>query len=194
MVIKNEIEAQMIIHKLTVVDGFECINVVDKVDYKRLASMNGEIQAPTWTSIEVRRVAADHKSRCLSSDFPWLGGYIIIMRDRARLVLDGFWGECGEVLSLSTTDNVHLHLLNVTRTIDALDEEKSTITRFPSTGAIMRIDTYSFRAATLTGVDIFRLPLHTSPIFVSDRFVESVANAGLQGLGFKRVWSDSDNK
>lgn len=111
------------------------------------------------------------------------------MRRTAVNALRDILDASGEVLPLSTDDGVELFVLNA-RVIDALDEAKSSIMRFPGTNRIMRIKTVAFIASSIDDdVDVFRLPHRASPTYVSQRFVDRVKAAGLRGLEFKKVWS-----
>ena len=85
-------------------------------------------------------------------------------------------------------DGIELFVLNV-RAVDALDEERSNIMRFPGSDRIMRIASIEFRSALLGGLDIFRLPHRASSTYVSRRFVDRVNDAGLRGFDFNKVWS-----
>jgi hypothetical protein len=133
----------------------------------------------------MRRVRMDERSGFKPSDFPWLGSDVLVMRPRAVLALRPMLEAHGEILPLATDDDVKLFALNVTRVLDALDQEKSSILRIPGTNRIMDIKKAVFRDELLQGVDIFRLPHRASPTYVSQRFVDAVAAAGLEGLEFK---------
>jgi hypothetical protein len=111
-------------------DGFEWINTIDGSDYEVFYSFDGSLLASSWKPVAVKRVRMDEQSEFKASDFPWLGGHIIIMRGRARLALNDFWMNNGELLPLSTTDGVKLCVLNVTKVLNVLDEEKSEIIKF----------------------------------------------------------------
>jgi hypothetical protein len=82
-----------------------------------------------------------------------------------------------------------LHIYNVTRVINALDESASTLMRFPD-GRVMHIQKHVFDAERLPDVDCFKVPqLRVSPVFLSQRFVDAWAAARLRGLDFHQVWS-----
>jgi hypothetical protein len=88
-----------------------------------------------------------------------------------------------EILPLSTDDGVELFVLNV-RVIDALDDVRSSIMRFPD-GRIMRVSKASFVGERIPdGVNLFRLPHRISSTYVSERFVDAYTNAGLRGFVF----------
>jgi hypothetical protein len=177
-----------VFYKPSVGKDYEWINTEDADDYEVFIGFDGSPRAAGWRPVRVRRVRMDERSGFEPSDFPWLGGHVLIMRARSVLALRPLLEKHGEVLPLATDDQVRLFALNVTTVIDALDEQKSTILRFPGSGRIMEVSRPVFRENLLQGVDIFRLPgLRPSPIYVGRRFVDMVEAAGLEGLEFKAL-------
>jgi hypothetical protein len=172
-------------------EGYEWINTLDPSDYEKLSSFDGSPRAADWKPVAVRRVRADERQPGLASDFPWLGSHALIMRKRAVVALRGMFEAHGELLPLVTSDEVKLVVFNVTTVLDALDEERSSVERFPSTQRIMRIKKVAFRPTLVRGVDVFRLPHRMSATYVSRRFVDAANAAGLVGLDFNQVWSEA---
>jgi hypothetical protein len=113
------------------------------------------------------------------------------MRRRAVEGLRPMLEAHGEVLPLATDDESELFVLNVTTVLDALDDDRSIVERFPGSDRIMRIKKVAFRPAIVRDVDIFRLPHRASPTYVSRRFVDAFNNAALVGLDFSLVWSEA---
>jgi hypothetical protein len=179
------------IYEPLVHEGYEWINAIDPSDYETFSSFDGSPRAMSWKPVKVRRVRADKRQAFIPSDFPWLGSDTLIMRRRAVEALRSLLEAHGEVLPLATEDGVELFVLNVTTILDALDEELSSIVRFPGTQRIMRIKKVALHPTRLRGVDIFRLPHRVSPTYVSRGFVDAVNEAGLVGLDFNQVWSES---
>lgn len=167
--------------------GYEWINCVNDADYEVFWGLDGTPRASDWRPVRVRRVRADHRQPFNPSDFPWLGAHALVMRRAAVDALGELLVASGEVLPLETDDGVELFVLNATRVVDALDEGRSEITRFPGSGRIMRIKSIAFKTELLRGIDIFRLPHRASATYVSDRVVKIVAAAGLRGLEFKNA-------
>ena len=91
----------------------------------------------------------------------------------------------GEILPLNCKDAT-LAMYNPTRVIDALDEAKSTITRFRD-GRIMMIKRHVFHRDKIANVDVFKLPMRASDTYVSQRFVDLWMSHGLKGLAFEHV-------
>jgi hypothetical protein len=177
-----------VIYQPVVAEGYEWVNTVSDEDYEVFLRFDGQPRGPTWQPVPVRRVRADDRQACHASDFPWLGEHALIMRRSAVEALRDILETNGEVLPLFTGDGVELYVLNA-RTIDALDETRSALTKFPGTNRIMRIKRVAFDESKVRGIDIFRLPHRASPTYVSQRFVDRVRDAGLRGLVFTKVWS-----
>jgi hypothetical protein len=173
----------MTIYRPMVAEGFEWVNAVRPADYEVFLSFDGKPRASTWEPLPFRRVRPDARSKFLPSDFPWLGGHALVMRRSAVDALRDLLDANGEVLPLSTTDGVELFVLNA-RVVDALDEARSSLRRFPSSGRIMSIDKPVFVPSAIEGRDLFRLPHRAMPTYVSERFVERVREAGLKGIDF----------
>jgi hypothetical protein len=175
------------IYEPLVAEGYEWINCCDDADYEVFWSFDGSPRAPGWKPVKVRRVRADDRQAFNPSDFPWLGAHALIMRRKPVEALRKMLASGGEVLPLATDDGTDLSVLNVTRVLDAIDEQRSDILRFPGSGRIMRIQSIAFLEPIVRGVDIFRLPHRASPTYVSERFVKAVQDAGLRGLEFNQV-------
>ncbi len=170
--------------------GFEWINAVDDADYETFLALDGTSQSENWRPVRVRRVRADEHQDCRESDFPWLGSHVLVLRERTLLVLGKLIEQFAEVLPLETDDGTKLSAINVRCVKDALDVERSTVIRFPSTGRIMRVTRPCFREPAIRGLDLFRLPFRASPTYLSQQFVDLATEAGLTGLDFHQVWPE----
>jgi hypothetical protein len=141
----------------------------------------------SWESplVEVVRDAKQNKD-LLPGDFPSLGGHAPTFSQNAVEVLGDFLSEAGQVLPLRSDEGVYF-VVNVTKVVDALDEEASEIKRFPD-GRIMRIVRHQFKPDRLHGIAMFKLPqapqMYT---YVTDQFVERVRDAGLTGFQFREA-------
>lgn len=113
-----------------------------------------------------------------------------VLRARALDVLgDLLQGRC-ELLPLHVEGDADLHMVNVTRLSDALDEERSELDLFGD-GRVMDIDRHAFRPERLAGETIFRVAQAPDLWdYVTDAVRGRVENAGLTGfLWDRRVWS-----
>jgi hypothetical protein len=178
----------MIIYEPIVADNYEWLNCDDGKDYEVFAQFDGSPRAGQWKPVKVLRVRADHRQGFNPSDFPWLGSDVLVMRRRAVEALRDILDAHGEILPLATDDGVELFAFNA-RMVDALDEARSTVERFPDSNRIMWIKKVEFIESAIRGLDMFRLPRRSSPTYVSQRFVDRVNAAGLVGLEFDKVWS-----
>jgi hypothetical protein len=176
------------IYEPLVAAGYEWINICRDEDYETLLALNGERLGAKWTPVKVRLVRADGRHEFRSSDFPWLGRHALVMRRTAVDALRELLEAHGEILPLATLDGVELYVFNC-GVVDALNEELSSVVRFPGSSRIMTISRVSFVPDAVRGVDIFRLPHRASSTYVSQRFVEHVNAAGLRGLEFTSAWT-----
>lgn len=177
----------MVIFEPCVDEGYEWINAYHDQDYEVFRTFNGQPRASTWEPIKVRRVRADKNHDFKPSDFPWLSAYALIMRRRAVEALRDILEANGEILPLATDDGVELFVFNA-RVVDALNEKQSSIEYLPGTNEIVWFNKISFSTSKIQGLDLFRLPLRAGSTYVSERFVNRVKEAGLEGLVFDQVW------
>jgi hypothetical protein len=178
-----------VVYEPLVAEGYEWVMPIDEQDHEVFVQFDGQPRRSTWKPVPVRRVRADERQAFNPSDFPWLGSHALIMRRAAVDALRDLLDASGEVLPLSTDDGVELFVLNA-RVVDALDEAKSSLIKFPGTNRIMYIKKVAFDAAAIEGRDVFRLPHRGSPTYVGERFIDRVEAAGLRGLVFNEVWSE----
>ena len=79
-------------------------------------------------------------------------------------------------------------LANVIRVVDALDEANSDVQRFED-GRVMDVERYAFHPEKLKGLTIFKLPqFRRGRVYVTERFVDRVREAGLKGFRFELLW------
>ena len=169
-------------------EGYEFLNCQNSDDYEVFHQLDGSPRADQWKPVEVLRVRADGGRKFNPSDFPWLFSDVLVMRRRAVDALRDILDAHGEILPLATDDDVELFAFN-SLTVDALDEARSTVERFPDSNEIMWIKKIAFIETAIHGLDIFRLPGRASATYVSERFVDRVNAAGLVGLDFETVWA-----
>jgi hypothetical protein len=95
----------------------------------------------------------------------------------------------GEFLEMKY-GNESVYAFNVTNVIDVLDENKSEVKRFKSSGRIMSIERYEFIPHLLEDQVIFKIPQQKVRIYVTDKFVKRVNEHGLVGLEFVERWNN----
>jgi hypothetical protein len=124
------------------------------------------------------------------SDFPSVARHIPIFSVRAYKALSDLLDGQGQPFAISTGHEDYL-LFNVTRVVDALDEESSEVKKFKSSGRIMDILTHSFHPKRLVGLTIFKIPqVSLMNVYVTDAFKERVQRSNLVGFSFSLVWTD----
>jgi len=105
---------------------------------------NGSSLNAYWRPIKFRRITEDpDNGKALKpSDFPWFENHALVMRKKAYDSLLDIFVKNGEVLPLETDDNVKLFVFN-SQVIDALDENRSTLKRYPDSQKIMHIEKHN---------------------------------------------------
>jgi hypothetical protein len=163
--------------------GIYYVNSENIVEFNR--RFDGSPLKRTWTGKEGFRFAPYNLPK---GDTPGLSSHIPVFSPRAVEILAELLENGGELLPI-ICEHEEYFLFNVTRVIDALDEDASQLVRFDD-GGILDIDRYSFKENKLTGVNIFKLPQKPlSYPYVTDAFVRRVEDSGLKGFEFRIVWS-----
>lgn len=145
---------------------------------------NGQSMKRWWRGTERFRFVP---SALPKVDAPYFDPSIPVFTPRAARVLDDLLVGAGELLPIKC-QGYDYHLFNVTKLVDALDEDNCAVHRFKS-GRIMYIKEYSFFEKKLAGVRVFKLtqePL--GRVYVTDPFVERVKFHGLTGFVFPLIW------
>jgi len=166
----------------------ECrwLTLVSESDFRVLSDLNEGPIGAAWEPLPAEWIEDDLNAGKPKCDFPTLGTTPTFSQRAVDKLLD-LLVENGELLPLGLTDERYF-VYNATRQVNALDEDRSELVRF-SSGRIMDIKRYAFRPEQLQSATIFRLPQVRGAVFVTDRFVERVAEAGLTGFDFAEVWS-----
>lgn len=157
-------------------------------DLARL-SFDGATQAQNWTPVEVEWILDEPgDARRDTTDSPNLVPGVPVLSARAARALRPHLVNIGELLPLSHKTDEYF-ALNVTSVVDALDEARSDLTRFGSTGRIMLVRVFAFHQQAVASQTVFKdRRLALSKVFVTDPFVKAVAQARLTGFVFRRVW------
>jgi hypothetical protein len=114
----------------------------------------------------------------------------MVLSRRALDVLLPNIGTLGQVLPLAF-EEAEYAFFNITNVVNALDESRSELEHFPSTGRLSRVLRYAFKPEAVRDQLIFKIPQQPGGFaFVTDRFVDIVKANGLTGFGFKLMWTD----
>lgn len=168
--------------------GYEWALPVDDGDHEKLWALDATPRSATWRPMPVERLTVDEDGDPLvEADLPWLGGHVLVLRERAAEALSPLLGPYGEFLPLSCPD-IPLWLFHNMTVVDALDEDRSSIVRFDD-GDILEVTRHEFRAGEVAGLPVFKVPqLLRGPLFLGESFAAALATAGLTGPVLKQVW------
>ncbi len=178
------------VYEFSVVEGYEWVRPIAEEDFELFRQFDGTPCLDRWRPIPVGLVKEDeHGQRFAPSEFPWLGEHAPIMKPSAAACIRGCVpGDEAELLPL-LCEEVELTLLNPLRVVDALDLERSTMVRYPSSGRIMTVKSLVFEAVKIDGLTVFRVPeLLRTAVFVTGPLVDAVTDAGFEGVGFNLLW------
>jgi len=117
---------------------------------------------------------------------------MLLLRQRAADALGRMLEGYGELLPLICREGDPLWTFNVTRLVDALDEQRSDVLLSADSKKILRVKAPVFRTERLTGIHLFKLSqMPRGLIYVTEPFVASVKSHGLRGIAFTQVWAPS---
>ena len=172
------------------IDGFEWVQPAKERDFDAIYQLDGSSRAGGWTPIPMRRLEHldDQGPRLRRADIPWLGQHALVMRREALEAVRDVLNPAGEFLELHLADTPdRMWLFNVCRVVDALDEPGSDLVRFPSSGRVMKVDRYKFRADVIDEEIAFRVP-QLQTLFFTNHAVEAFQASNLSGIALKQLW------
>ncbi|MDX2273167.1 MAG: hypothetical protein NW237_14630 [Cyanobacteriota bacterium] len=171
-------------YRSLVVGSGEKLNKVSKF-------LSGNPVLGIWEPVPVQLVSDLDKPPRLISDFPGLSG-MPAFTEKAVEALGEVLEMNGELLPLES-DNGTFYLYNTTTIVDALDEEKSSLSKNQN-GLVYYIKKYYFIPQKVSQLTIFKtvqIP-HDSYPCVTDQFVNIVERARLTGFLFRKIWSSDE--
>lgn len=174
------------------VEGYRWLTTVVAEHLERLSFEGVPVRQP-WTPPAMEWILDQEGDIGLAvSDCPTLTPGAVVLSARAVTGLGALLEPYGELLPLAHPQHKYF-ALNVTHVIDALDEATSSVVRFPSSGRIMTVQLYSFKPEALTDEFLFKESrlVRLNP-FVTKDFVDRVAELGLTGFAFRKVWSNEN--
>jgi hypothetical protein len=174
------------VYKAIAVAGFEWLLPVVSEDSRKLR-FDGTPCAASWVPVSVARLRVWEDGRPLEpGDFPSGCGFVVSRA--AKDLLGPDMENAGELLALNCPDG-EFWTLNVTRLVDALDEDKSKVLRSSETNRILMVNQHYFHADRL-GPEIFKLSqTPRGLIYFTESFVDRVKSTSLKGFDFKLVWA-----
>jgi hypothetical protein len=148
-------------------------------------AFDGRSLAPSWTALRMK-VADQDENSAEFGDYALLGTVPVFSAAAVDALLD-LLRPNGELLPVRYSHREYM-AYNVTRVIDALDEQQSSLIRL-TTGRIMSINKYVFDGELLINASIFKIPQQPlAYVFVSDVFVNRVQEKHLTGFSFRPTW------
>lgn len=113
---------------------------------------------------------------------------LLLLSERAIAAFGPMLTDAGYFFSTRLTATTRYKLFICQRQIDALDQERSELTRFDD-GGVWNVLRHELDDDLLQGMDVLRLKHLRARFFVSDRFVAVAKAHGLTGFVFTEVWS-----
>lgn len=183
-------------HKITIYrlgsqeEGEYC-HPVDDVDWDYLTDFFAHRRAASeWKPIRVHLLKhGDRGERATPVDAPWIAVHLLILKPRARLVMERFLLDYGAwKLHVECSSATNIAMFSPARVRGYLDEENSTIERFDD-GRILSIDKHVFMRTPPPAAFFAIDELRVGSMFVSQEFVDLWTRHGLTGLTFTPIWS-----
>jgi hypothetical protein len=136
----------------------------------------------------------DEGAELAYSDFPWLTGNLPAFTRPAHEALAPLLDAAGRPIKLTSSNGEELVGLHVDVILDALDWDRSEITRFTS-GRLMEIDSHVFRPEVIGSTPIFRLAEieRAGWTYVSQEYVDAVEMTGFPGAEFELLWTTENS-
>lgn len=166
-------------------ERYTALGMVHEPDIQISFSFNGNPLGARWSQFRVSAITEEFGITTVG-DFTTLGT-IPVFSERAVTVLGDFLTQNGELLPLEYPEAKTAYFaFNVTRIIDALDRER-TVAQWFDNDRIMVAERYAFHAERLRDAKIFKIPQST-PVFITDSFVQRLQGSGLEGFAPVEVW------
>lgn len=157
----------------------------------RLVKARGHAATAAWQPLHLELVPVlgeeDAADPPVLTDCPYLGAVQLLLSARARDALAPLLEPEGEFLPAKAAFGDYW-IYNGLRSLEALDEARSAIERFPD-GDIKHITRHELRPEIIGQHAIFHLHGKTGIYYATDRLAAAVERAGLTGFVFTEVWS-----
>lgn len=166
------------------------IDFVDADRRREIREVRGPRGEGDWIppEVEVLVEPEDLPPQWVRADNAYFSNFHLMLSARAVAALRPLIGPHGEFLPVAADFGAYA-IFNCFIEIDALDQEHTEGSRFPSSGRFMEIFRYALHADRLVDPPpIFRL-LDRAPLFVTDTFRAAVEQHRLTGFVFQPIWS-----
>jgi hypothetical protein len=141
--------------------------------------------------IRLTPTARNGLSPFIPTDCPYFSPLLksVLLSQRAIDVFGPLLDGAGQMFrTVQRQTETRYTILYVRRQVDALDEDRSEVERFETSGRIADIIRAEFQAERLRDAPIFRLP-RGGKVFVTDAIADAVQRHGLTGFKLTEVWS-----
>ncbi|WP_181739196.1 imm11 family protein [Thermoactinomyces mirandus] len=146
-----------------------------------------ESRTPIWKPIRLKESEIDKNKSNPLPDCLVILGDVPIFSERGKSQVESHLSDYGEFLPF-ISEFGSFYAFHLLEQINALDEEKSEVLRFKSSGRIKRITNYVFKPDQIANRLLFKIPQHPTILFVTDEFVSLIHGSGLQGFDFELLW------
>lgn len=162
------------------------------LDFTRLAAL-GQSVAARWSPLEFGPPIPsdeDFPGVLPTGDFIALGVSELALGSSAMSAVGMLMSRYGELLPVQPIGRAAaLYWFHCTTLIDAMDEERSVMTRF-SDGKVMSVQRLWVHPEKLRDAMLFHIPQNGSFLLCTDTFKQHIEALGLTGLRFTLKWSD----
>lgn len=152
----------------------------------------GRVKGSEWTQTSLAatwRPPPTEGRVALYNDFPCINLTFPAFSRRAIQVLGLMLSDNGELLPLDAHLDEPYYFYNITRISDSLDVQRSDCIVGSRTGRIIDVDRFVFHPSRVDGLSVCRVHQLPMDMLVSQRFVDRVAETGLNGFSFSKVWA-----
>lgn len=142
--------------------------------------------SPIQEGLEAEEIIENDEDRKkIVGDFPCFWNVPTVSK-RAMNLLKVFLEGNAELIPVN---NGQFYVVNVLNILDCLDEEKSVLSRYKSSGRIREIIEYTFIEEMTKNQNLFRIQgFSRVDIYVGSDFKELVEREKLKGFEFEKVW------
>lgn len=164
-----------------------CIDVSMYMVLDQAANEGAKVERDLVIGLEVGGYGAN--GDWVETDCPKGPAYgALLLSERAIAAFGPMLTDAGCFIDTRLAATTRYKMFICQREIDALDQERSELTRFDD-GGVWDVLRHELDADLLQGMDVLRLKHRRARLFVSDRFVTVAEAHGLTGFVFTEVWS-----
>ena len=123
------------------------------------------------------------------ADSPWFGVSLIVLRVNAAISLGPEMHEIFHFLPFLCDDTELVGLTPKLMISGALNLDASEVQRLVPSQTIFKVNKHVFEPMAIGAVPAFKISeLRSSPIYVTDTFVNKWLTCGLVGIEFEKIW------